>query len=134
MYVLLIRLRGGVRIVTIERESSDLIDADRPERSKGLPSVPSVHLDGRPVWLVFTTEYCAVCPKIVAEIRSRRSEDSIVVLDVADHLDLASAYKVRRAPTVIRAEADGSVIVRLAGADAVRAELDALALETVTAA
>lgn len=134
MYVLLIRLRGGVRIVTIERESSDLIDVDRPERSKGLPSVPSVHLDGRPVWLVFTTEYCAVCPKIVAEIRSRRSDDSVVVLDVADHLDLASAYKVRRAPTVIRAEADGSVIVRLAGADAVRAELDALAVETVTAA
>ena len=53
------------------------------------------------------------------------------MLNVAEHLDLASAYKVRRAPTVVRADAEGVVIVRLSGADAVRAELDALERETV---
>jgi len=58
----------------------------------------------------------------------------VLVLDVADHLDLASAYKVRRAPTVVRADGTGTVIVRMSGADAVRAELDALGLDTVTAA
>ena len=49
-----------------------------------------------------------------------------------EHLDLASSYKVRRAPTVVRADANGTVIVRLAGADSVRAELDAMARESVT--
>jgi hypothetical protein len=58
----------------------------------------------------------------------------VIVLNVAEHLDLASAYKVRRAPTVIHAEADGTVIVRLTGAESVRAELDALARESITVA
>ena len=132
IYVLLIRLRGGVRIVTIERSESELFDTDRPQRSSGLPAVPDAHLSGRPLWLVFTTEFCAVCPRVIEQISTQRPDDSIVVLDVADNLDLASLYRVRRAPTVIRAEADGTVIVRLAGADAVRAELDALSLESVT--
>ena len=131
MYVLLVRLRGGVRIVTIERSESELFDTERPERSSGLPAVPAEHLSGRPLWLVFTTEFCAVCPRVIEQISAQQPDDSIIVLDVADHLDLASRYRVRRAPTVIRAEADGSVIVRLAGADAVRAELDALRVETV---
>jgi len=78
-----------------------------------------------PQWVVFSTEYCAVCPSVVAEIESRRPGERVVVLDVAEHLDLASLYKVRRAPTVLRAEGDGSVVARLAGVDAVRAELAA---------
>ncbi len=134
MYVLLVRLRGGVRIVTIEREESELTDAERPERKGEWVHVPSALRTGRPLWLVFTTEFCAVCPRVVEQISVQQPNDSVVVLNVAEHLDLASAYKVRRAPTVIHAEADGSVIVRLAGADAVRAELDALACESVTVA
>ena len=131
MYVLLVRLRGGVRVVTIERSESELFDSERPERSNGLPAVPAAHLSGRPLWLIFTTEFCAVCPRVIEQIAAQQPEDSIVVLDVADHLDLASLYRVRRAPTVIRADADGTVVVRLAGADAVRAELEALRLESI---
>jgi len=82
--------------------------------------------------LVFTTEFCAVCPKVVEQISTQRPDDSVLVLDVAEHLHLASAYKVRRAPTVVRADADGSVIVRMAGADAVRSELEGLSLKSVT--
>lgn len=134
MYVLLVRLRGGVRVVTIEREADEMIDSERPARTGHWPDVPAGLLDGRPLWLVFTTEYCAVCPRIVDEIRARRTGESVLVLDVADNLDLASAYKVRRAPTVVRADGTGSVIVRMSGADAVRAELDALGHDTVTAA
>jgi thiol-disulfide isomerase/thioredoxin len=78
-----------------------------------------------PVWVVFSTEYCAVCPAVVAEIETRRPGERVVVLDVAEHLDLASRYKVRRAPTVLRADADGVVVARLSGVDAVRAELAA---------
>jgi hypothetical protein len=71
---------------------------------------------------------------VVEQISTQHSDDSVVVLNVAEHLDLASVYKVRRAPTVVRADVDGTVIVRLAGADSVRAELDALARESVTLA
>ena len=134
MYVLLVRLSGGVRVVTIEREETELFDAERPDRKGGWVSVPSAHRSGKPLWLVFTTDYCAVCPKVVEQISAQQPDDSVVVLNVADHLDLASAYKVRRAPTVIRADADGTVVVRLAGADAVRAELDALQRDSVTVA
>jgi hypothetical protein len=48
------------------------------------------------------------------------------VLDVADHTALAAAHRVRRAPTVLRVAPTGEVLARLAGADAVFAELDAL--------
>ena len=67
-----------------------------------------------------------MCPSVVAEIESRRPGEAVTVLDVAEHLDLASLYKVRRAPTVLRVDADGSVVARLSGVDAVRAELGAL--------
>lgn len=134
MYVMIVRLRGGVRVVRIERGETEHEhgDSERPHRANGLAPIPEAFRTGAPQWIVFTTEYCAVCPRIVEQISAQRSEDSIVVLDVADNLDLASAYKVRRAPTVIRAEGDGTVIVRLSGADAVRAELEALRNETVT--
>jgi len=131
MYVLIVRLRGGVRVVTIEREESKHFDAERPERKGGWAQVPVPHRTGSPLWLVFTTEFCAVCPRVVEQISTQRPNESVVVLNVAEHLDLASAYKVRRAPTVVRADAEGMVIVRLSGADAVRAELDALERETV---
>lgn len=134
MYVLLVRLRGGVRVVTIEREESELFDTQRPERKGGWAPIPVAHRTGQPLWLVFTTEFCAVCPKVVEQISTQHSDDSVLVLNVAEHLDLASVYKVRRAPTVVRADADGTVIVRLAGADSVRAELDALERESVTLA
>jgi len=134
MYVLLVRLRGGVRIVTIEREESELVDSERPERKGEWAPVPIAHRTGQPLWLVFTTEFCAVCPRIVEQISAQQPGDSVIVLNVAEHLDLASVYKVRRAPTVIHANADGTVIVRLAGAESVRAELDALARESVTVA
>ena len=129
--MVVVRIRGGVRVVTIEREESKLFDAERPERKGGWATVPADYRTGKPLWLVFTTEFCAVCPRVVEQISTQRPEDSVVVLNVAEHLDLASAYKVRRAPTVVRADAEGMVIVRLSGADAVRAELDALGRETV---
>lgn len=131
MYVLFVRLRGGVRVVTIERSLHELVDSERPPRAKGLPDVPSNVLTGSPLWLVFTTEFCAVCPGVVQQIADQHPSDSVVVLDVADALELSALYKVRRAPTVIRAEANGTVTARLAGADAVRSELDALQREAV---
>jgi hypothetical protein len=133
MYVGLVRLRGGVRVVTIDRDLGDVIGpedvlegdalAPGPGRHHRHPSLPVALHSTSTQWVVFSTEYCAVCPAVVAEIESRRPGDRVVVLDVAENLDLASRYRVRRAPTVLRAEPDGSVVARLSGVDAVRAEL-----------
>ncbi len=125
MYVLLVRLRGGVRVVTVDRTEGHSAVA-RDVRHGDLPVLPAEMAADGASWVVFSTEYCAVCPGVVAELERRRPDEPVVVLDVADHLDLAGRYKVRRAPTVLRAAAGGVVVSRLSGADAVRAELDAL--------
>jgi len=135
MYVLLVRLRGGVRVVTVERTSPGGGEhtALRPVRRGEFPPVPDRFLGGTEVWLVFTTEYCAVCPSVVEMLTTERPGDRVVTLDVADHLDLASTYRVRRAPTVVHAAADGTVTARLSGAEAVRAELRSLSAASVPA-
>ena len=128
IYVLLIRLRGGVRIVTIDRETGHRANA-RDIHHGGDHRVPIEFVSDGASWLVFTTEYCAVCPRIVEAIRSSRPGESVHVLDVADHTGLAAAHRVRRAPTVLRIDSDGLVLARLAGADAVLAELATLTVE-----
>jgi hypothetical protein len=125
MYVLLIRLRGGVRIVTIDRETGHRANA-RDIHHGGGHSVPSEFIGEADCWLVFTTEYCAVCPRVVDEIRAARPGELVHVLDVADHTALAASHRIRRAPTALRVDASGLVIARLAGADAVLAELVSL--------
>ena len=126
MYVLLVRLRGGVRVVTVDRSTGHGATA-RDRHHGGEARLPELYIDGSPAWIVFTTQYCAVCPRIVEEIRSRRPDESVHVLDVADHMSLASLHRVRRAPTVLRSDATGLVLARLSGADAVLAELEGLA-------
>lgn len=138
MYVLFVRARGGVRVVTVERSLHDDAvahehSASRTARRGEYPPIPERFHGEADVWLVFTTEYCAVCPRIVERIASARPSDRVVTLDVVDHRDLASVYRVRRAPTVVRASADGVVLARMSGADAVLAELDALGLDTTLA-
>jgi len=133
MYVLLVRLRGGVRVVTVDRSTGHGASA-RDIHHGGDEVIPSELIDGSPVWVVFTTQYCAVCPRIVDAIRAQRAHDTVHVLDVADHVALAASFRVRRAPTVLRCDIDGLVLSRLSGADAVLAELDALtAAETLPA-
>lgn len=133
MYVLLIRLRGGVRVVTIDRSIGHGATA-RDIHHGGDLTVPEEFRTGSPTWLVFTTEYCAVCPRIVDEIIARRPDDVVQVLDVADHTALAASHRVRRAPTVLRIDGEGLVLSRLSGADAVLAELDQLSVGTSTPA
>ena len=126
MYVALVRLRGGVRVVTIDREAHGAAGRAARTAPGPLPVLPDELRAADPRWVIFSTEYCAVCPSVVSEIETRRPGERVVVLDVAEHLDLASLYKVRRAPTVLRADEHGEVVARLAGVDAVRAELGAV--------
>jgi hypothetical protein len=132
MYVWLVRLRGGVRIVTTDRGSSHPPRRPRARSSRdrlpddSFPELPAALIDGRETWVVFTTEYCAVCPSIVQSIGATRPDATVRVVDVAADPSLAARYRVRRAQTVVRADATGRVEVRLSGADAVRTELDGL--------
>jgi hypothetical protein len=152
MYVLLVRLRGGVRVVKVDRGLGPVTDGrpvGGPERlaavsassasasasasesgAEGggrLAPLPSALLAQEARWVVFSTEYCAVCPSVVAEIEQSRPGERVVVLDVGENLDLAARYKVRRAPTVLRADGDGTVLARLSGVEALRRELVATA-------
>lgn len=129
MYVWYVRLRGGVRLVTVDR--TDAHDG-RVEVAHGeLAPLPTELVADLETWVVFSTEYCAVCPTVVSMIEAARPEATVRVVDVADEPALAARYKVRRAPTVLRAEPGGRVVTRTAGADGVRAELRELA-ELVT--
>ena len=93
MYVWLVRLRGGVRVTKVdrvgERRTRPKVHPADHARVRWLRSPTPLRGDG-PQWVVFSTEYCAVCPSVVAEIESRRPGERVVVLDVAEHLDLAS--------------------------------------------
>lgn len=135
IYVGLVRLRGGVRVVTTDREDPVTTRPEVPRtvsgsgsgqergRRSALAPVPDGLLGGEAGWVVFSTEYCALCPALVSEIERERPGEAVVVFDVADHLDLAARYRVRRAPTVLRVDADGSVTARLSGVEAARREL-----------
>jgi hypothetical protein len=136
LYVGLVRIRGGVRVTKVDRiadgrrrtEPSHEGGRTRAtSRHDGLAPLPDQWGDDRPDWLVFSTEYCAVCPSVVAEIERVRPGERVAVLDVAEHLDLAARYRVRRAPTVLRTDAAGAVVARLAGVEAVRRELASMA-------
>ena len=124
IYVLWVRLRGGVRVVRVDRAVHGSAPA-RAGAGTAAGSLPEELRAGAPTWVVFTTAYCAVCPAVVDAIGRHRPDDHLVVVDVADEPALAARFSVRRAPTVLRADAEGAVVARLAGADAVLATLDA---------
>jgi hypothetical protein len=137
VYVWFVRLRGGVRIVTTDRASSHpplrrpARPSDTRQPADSLPPLPAELLEGRETWVVFSTEYCAVCPAVVRSIEAVRPQATVRVVDVATEPALAARYRVRRAPTVVRADAAGRVEARFSGADAVRAELDGLGARQV---
>ncbi len=126
MYVWFVRLRGGVRVVTVDRTDDGHGDGHVQVAHGAHPALPAGLASDRETWVVFTTEYCAVCPTVVSTIEAARPEAAVHVVDVAAETALAARYRVRRAPTVLRAEAGGAVVARVTGAEGVRAELSTL--------
>ena len=124
MYVWFVRLRGEVRVVTVDRAiRGDEAAASAGRREAESATDAAVASTTDETWLVFTTEYCAVCPTVVEAIRAARPQAGVRVVDVAAEPALASRHRVRRAPTAVLLAADGAVQARLSGADAIRAEL-----------
>jgi hypothetical protein len=75
-------------------------------------------------FVVFTTRYCAQCGP-VARALGADHDATVHVVDVEREPQLAAAYRVKSAPTVIEAGREGHVRRRLVGADAVLDAIDA---------
>jgi hypothetical protein len=95
---------------------------DRPEH----PLVPaSLRAGAHRTWLVFTTPYCATCGPVEERLRAADPSARVVRVDATAEPHLADAFRVRRAPTAVLADAGGRVHARLVGAEAVNDWVDA---------
>jgi hypothetical protein len=121
---ILVLLGVGVAVaVTLYRARSDHDAGLRSRDAAGdeWPPVPGELLAAAArTWLVFTTPMCASCPQVQADLESTFPGDAVVKVDATEHPELAQRYAVRRAPTTLLASADGSVLDRLVGPEAVR--------------
>ena len=88
---------------------------------QGFADLP-VGLQGtNPTFVIFTTRFCRQCAAVERALRSRAGA-AVHVIDVEDEPQLAATYRVKRAPTVIEADAGGRVRRRLVGVEWLRAE------------
>ena len=88
------------------------------------PAVPaSLRADADRTWVVFTTPTCAACGPVQETLRSAEPSSRVVAVDATARPDLAEAFAVKRAPTVVLAGPEGAVEARLVGADAVNRHL-----------
>ena len=84
------------------------------------PLVPdSLRLGAKRTWIVFTTPWCASCGPVEEQLRRSDPGARVVKVDATRQPDLAGAFAVRSAPTVLLADAEGQVQARLVGPQAV---------------
>ncbi len=90
-----------------------------------LPAVPASLLgNGERTWVVFTTPYCASCEPVTRRLEVTDPHADVVVVDAGVDPELADAFGVKTAPTVLLADRTGRVLHRLVGASAVEAHLE----------
>ncbi|MEZ5141312.1 MAG: thioredoxin family protein [Acidimicrobiales bacterium] len=84
------------------------------------PALPA-DLQGelRPTWLVLSTPVCASCRAVQAAVADAFPHHRVLKVDVTERPELGDRYDVKRAPTTIVADATGTVVERLVGAEAV---------------
>jgi thiol-disulfide isomerase/thioredoxin len=84
------------------------------------PRVPETLLAGAArTWVLFTSPYCATCGPVEARLRASDPDARVVKVDATREPDLADAFSIRSAPTVLLADGAGNVTARLVGAEAV---------------
>lgn len=69
-------------------------------------------------WVVFTSPYCASCGPAADRLRAADPGARVVTVDASRDRDLARAFRVRAAPTLLLADGDGRVRARLVGVEA----------------
>ena len=95
--------------------------------ARPVPRLPSSVLasGAERTWVIFTTPYCATCEPVMRLLRAADPETPVIEVDVTDRPDLASGFRIARAPTVLLANASGEVSERLVGPEAVTEYLHA---------
>ena len=108
----------AVALVTrLYRSRRAALAAEQPNH----PLVPASLLGGAErTWVLFTTPYCATCGPVEDHLRAADPDARVVRVDATREPDLAHAFRVRTAPTIVLADAAGRVQQRLVGAEAVR--------------
>lgn len=90
-----------------------------------VPALPASLVEGAErTWVVFTTPYCASCGPVTERLRTFDPTAHVVNVDATEQRDLAAAFSVRTAPTVLLADRTGKVQLRLVGAAAVHDLVD----------
>jgi hypothetical protein len=88
--------------------------------SRAVPALPDHLVAGAArTWVVFTTPWCASCDTVTSHLSTAEPDSRVVKVDATRHVDLADAFHIRTAPTVLLADALGTVQQRLVGAAAV---------------
>lgn len=119
--LLLVVAAGGV--VWLRAALHRARTADQRRGAEALPVVPAALRGGGAGWIVFTTPTCVACRTVTELIGARHPDDRVVTVDASTDPELAARWEVRRAPTTLQVDADGRVLARLVGADAVRRHL-----------
>lgn len=114
--VVLVLLFAVALVTRLYRQWREGVRTDRPEH----PAVPASLLAGADrTWVVFTTPYCASCGPVEDRLRASDPLARVVKVDATREPHLAQAFAIRSAPTVLLADAAGTVQARLVGAEAV---------------
>lgn len=86
------------------------------------PILPHTLVEGAErTWVLFTTPFCGSCGPVEEQLRAHDPAARVVKVDATVEPDLAGAFHIRSAPTVLLADAAGEVRERLVGAAAVNA-------------
>lgn len=80
-----------------------------------LPVLPSELRGANATWIIFTTPFCATCGPVKERISRLDPTADLLEVDVSDRPDLAELYRVRTAPTILFAAANGRIQARFVG-------------------
>jgi hypothetical protein len=109
-----------VLVPRMYRQRRDLTEGARLP----MPAVPARLVSGADrTWVVFTTPSCTSVGAVESMLRAHDPAAKLVEVDATLDPALAQAFHVRRAPTVLLADATGRVRARLVGAEGVEAYL-----------
>jgi Thioredoxin len=70
-------------------------------------------------WVIFSTPLCVSCGAVQAQLERSFPHHRVLKIDATERPDLADLYHVRRAPTTIVADANGTIVERFVGPQAV---------------
>jgi hypothetical protein len=119
--VVLAILAGALAWLSVIVMRARQVDARR--HVADLPAVPPGLRHGGAAWIVFSTPMCVGCRSVEQLLAHHRPDEQIVRVDATQEPGLAARWEVRRAPTTLHADANGTVTARLVGVEAVQRHL-----------